>query len=582
MHKQSTVRRLLHHFGQARWFFILALVFMLVDAACQSAVPLLFRSILNGLQAEPEAFLSQSLWPTITIAVGVTLVFIPAAYFGHALAQVSMARLLENLRVGLYGKVQGLSADFHQRHLIGESSARLNGDLDQTGVAIGAAIGMVWAMFSLLYAMAMMVWIDAQLSALFVTMFALASYATWRFLPIVRRMGRRVRDRAGDTSGVVTELLGVQSLIKSFTYEDSASHQVRKSAVDLRRAHEHLAWRQGLFNDGMQTFLKFVAPFALLIIGGFMVANGRLLIGDLVAFWGFWIIMTHALALICTTLPTMVVGLAAADRVMEWLDERPTVDDRSDAQELERATGALQFRDVSFAYPADDGRRLTLEHFNLDIPAGETVALVGPSGAGKSTILQMLLRFYDPKEGAITLDGTDLRAYTQRSLRQQIGVVFQENVFLAGTVAENLRVARRDASDADIRSALEQANAWEFIAALPDGIYTRIGERGARLSGGQKQRLAIARVFLKDPRIMLLDEATAALDASSEELVVEALDRLLEGRTAVIVAHRINTVRNADRIVVIDNGRPVAQGRHDELRQESAIYARFCAQQRVA
>lgn len=582
MRQPSTLRRLLSHLGNARWLYLTSLACMLIDAACQSAVPLLFRHILNGLQADPGNFMQAAFWPTLGTAVILAGIFIPTAYFGHVLAQISVARLLQNIRTKLYVHVQALSADFHQRQLVGESSARLNGDLDQAGISMGVVIGLVWALFSLGYSVVMMMWIDLELSVLFIALFALASLITLRFLPVIRRMGRRVRDRAGETSGVVTELLGVQPLIKSFTYEDAASTKVRQSAADLCREHERLAWRQQIFNDGMQTLLKFVAPFALLFIGGIMVANGRLMIGDLVAFWGFWILLAHSLALICTSLPTVVVGLAAADRVMEWLDEQPLVADRADTDDLVQARGELQFTQVAFRYPGDARDRHTLTNFDLRIRAGETVALVGPSGAGKSTILQLVMRFYDPDAGTITLDGHDIRGYRQQSLRRQIGVVFQDNVFLAGSIADNMRVARRDATEAQIQHALREANAWEFVSQLPDGIHTHLGERGARLSGGQKQRLAIARVFLKDPAIMLLDEATAALDAGSEELVVEALNRLLAGRTAIIVAHRINTVRDADRIVVIDNGHAVAQGRHEDLRQANPLYAAFCEQQRVA
>lgn len=555
---------------------------MLIDAACQSAVPLLFRHVLNELQNDPQVFLDTQLWQTLIYAIGLAIMFVPAAYVGHAFSHIATAHLLQNLRIQLYQHVQILSADFHQRHLVGESSSRLNGDLDQIGQSTGACIGIIWALFSVAYSLIMMVWIDLGLSVLLIGIFVLSSFVTIRFLPKIRRMARDVRDRAGEASGVVTEFLSVQPLIKSFTYEEKAKKRVTATAIQLRQSHEYLAWRQGIFNDGMQTLLKFIAPISLLLIGAVLVAQGSLLIGDLVAFWGFWMLLTHALALICGMLPNVMIGLAAADRVTEWLNERPLVADHPNAVTLVSTRGELNFTDVSFRYPANNRGNTNLRDFSLHIRPGQTIALVGPSGAGKSTILQLVLRFYDPDHGKITIDGKPLTSYTQQSLRKHIGIVFQENIFLAGSLADNLRVAKHDATEEEMIAALQTANAWEFIANFPDGLNTLLGERGTSLSGGQKQRLAIARMFLKDPAIILLDEATAALDARSEELVVAALDHLLEDRTAIIVAHRINTIRDADCIIVIDDGRPIAQGSHCELRQKNQLYAQFCEQQRVA
>ncbi|MFW5751412.1 MAG: ABC transporter ATP-binding protein [Planctomycetota bacterium] len=583
--REWTVVRLLAHLGDARWLYVIALVFMLLDAACQTAVPLFFRHILNGLQEDPAGFMHRSFTPALIAAGALALVFVPCAYFGHVLATVSSARLVHNLRTRLYVHVQRLSADFHQQRQVGETAARINGDLEQASVALGVGIGMVWAGFTVIYALAMMLWIDPPLSALFLALFAAGAWATARFMPVVRRMSRQVQDRAGQTGAVVTELLSVQPLLKSFTREEDANARVRAQAGALCRAREHLAWRRFLYNDAMQLFLKFLAPFALLFVGGWMVAEQRMRIGDLVAFWGYWMLLTHAMTMIFNSIANVFIGMAAADRVFEYLDTVPSIADAPDAHPLPPVRGAIAFEDVWFTYPqiaADASDGPVLRGLDLQVAPGTTVALVGPSGAGKSTILQLLLRFYDPDTGCISIDGHDLRCLQQTSLRAHIGVVFQENHFLAGTVADNLRIARPDADDAAIRQALVDANAWNFVAAMSEGVDTLLGERGTRLSGGQKQRLAIARVFLKDPAIMLLDEATSALDASSEALVIEAMRRLLHGRTAIVVAHRIATIRDADRIVIIDGGRAVAAGKHHELREHNALYAAFCERQRVA
>ena len=346
----STIRRLFAHAGNARWIYAAALGLMIIDAACQTAVPLFFRTILNGLQTDPGSFMSDAFGSILMWAAILAAIFIPSAYFGHVFASIAVARLMHRLRCSLYRHVQALSADFHQRQRIGESSSRMNGDLDQAGTALGVAIGLVWALVSVVQAIIMMVWIDGPLSVLFLAQFALVAWLTIRCVPVIKRISRGVRDRSGETSAVVTEMLGVQTLIKSFTYEKNAGDQVEYSATNLRRAHERLAWHQYLYNDGMQLLLKFIAPFSLLFIGGWLVAEGRLLIGDLVAFWGYWILLAHGLGLIGNFLSNVMMGVAAAERVFEWLDEQPGVADSPHAIELTTARGELRFTDVTFTY----------------------------------------------------------------------------------------------------------------------------------------------------------------------------------------------------------------------------------------
>jgi ATP-binding cassette subfamily B protein len=255
------------------------------------------------------------------------------------------------------------------------------------------------------------------------------------------------------------------------------------------------------------------------------------------------------------------------------------VADRRGAPALVDPAGALAFDDVTFAYP---GRRQpVLDGFDLHVDAGTSVALVGPSGVGKSTVVQLLLRFYDPQRGRVAIDGHDLRDVRQESVRAAVGVVFQENVLLSGTVATNLRLARPDASDDEVVAALRAANAWDFVGAWEDGIHTAVGERGVAMSGGQRQRLAIARVMLKDPAIVVLDESTSALDAESERVVLGALERLLDGRTSLVIAHRIATVRRADEIVVLQAGAVGTRGSHEELLDTSPTYRSYCETQSV-
>ncbi|ADP81467.1 ABC transporter ATP-binding protein [Pseudofrankia inefficax] len=579
--RTSAPRTLFGHAGDGAWLLVGGYVLILVDAVAQSLTPAVFRVVLNRIQHDPHQFVRTGWQGPALGAAAIAGTFLVAAYLAHTWTRRGAARWANNLRGALYEHVQRLSMDFFHRSHVGDLAALINQDTERLELAVWQGLTLWWAVALLLISVGLIAWVDPWMALLAVGLLAVAVVWTLLVLPRLRRHTRDIRDELGRTSGTLAEMLGVNALLKAFNAEDHALGQVRDGTERIRAGSETFARLQHRYADPLGFHLSFVAPFLLLFVGAWRSATGTLEIGDVVAIWGFWMRGSTALTAVITTLPEVLAGMAASERTAELLDERPAVADRPHAPALAVTRGGVAFEGVSFAYPGRESR-LVLDRFDLTLEPGQTTALVGPSGAGKSTVAQLLLRFFDPTGGRVTIDGRDLREVTQASVRAAIGVVFQDSVLVSGSLARNLRLARPTATDEEIVTALEAANAWEFVRAWDDGVETELGERGVTLSGGQRQRLAIARVMLKDPAIVVLDEATSALDASGERLVLGALDRLLAGRTSLVIAHRIATVRQADQIVVVERGRVGDIGTHSSLLRTSATYRSYCREQAVA
>jgi len=555
----------------------------LVDAAAQASVPMFFRYALNAVQQDAAAFMHGGFWPMLWLGAALMIVFLPGAYFFHVLSTVGFMRFCRNLQVALYRHVLRMSVDFFQRYRVGEINARLNSDVEAVVNAAGFVMTIVWGPALLIYSIVMMLMINAQLALICIAMLLAIAAMTLVALPPLRRWHRQVRDASGEVSSAVTEYVGIFGLLKAYSREDYAEMQVRGKSDDLLSQREKAAKWQNAFTDAMQTVTRFVAPLAILFIGAAWIYKGALKAGDLAAFWGYWLQLSGVVQGLVFTFSGLMGSVAAMDRLAAFFAEQPLVKDPENPKKLENVRGNIEFRNVRFRYPVSDaGEGPVLTGLNLKIAAGERLALVGPSGAGKSTILSLVLRFHDPDEGTVLLDGEPLSSYAQRDLHAQMGIVLQESLFFAGTIAENLRLGKPGASDDEMWNALDAANAGGFVRELPQGLATILGERGAKLSGGQKQRLAIARLFLKDPRIVLFDEPTSALDSESESHIKDAITRLFAGRTSITVAHRLSTVRDAARIVVIDRGAIVAEGKHEELRMSCKLYDELCRRQGVA
>ena len=568
--------------GGRRYLYV-GLLLGLVDAGAQSSVPLFFRYVLNEIQLDATAFMDGGYRKLLFWGVLLMVVFLPGAYFFHVLTTIGVMRFCRNLQVRLYRHVMQMSMDFFHRYHVGEINARLNNDVEAVSNGAAFLMALTWGPALLVYSIAMMFWIDVQLTLVCLAMLVAIGVMTYLALPKLKKWNRDVRDASGNVSSVITEYVGISSLLKAYSREDFSVAQVKAQSDNLLSQREKVTRWQNAFTDAMQTLTRFVAPLAILFIGAVWIYRQKLLAGDLAAFWGYWLQLSGVVQMIVFTFSGMMGSVAAMDRLGAFFDEQPLVKDPEKPRPMENVRGELELSHIDFHYPAvGDEEGPVLRDVNLKIAQGERIALVGPSGAGKSTILSLLLRFHDPDKGAVMLDGHPLSEYAQKDIHSQMGIVLQESLFFAGTVADNLKLGKPDATESEMWSALECANAADFVRETPKGLNTMLGERGAKLSGGQKQRLAIARLFLKGPRIVMFDEPTSALDSESESHIKEAIARLFTNRTSITVAHRLSTVRDADRIIVIDKGRIIAEGKHDDLRRTCPLYDELCAKQGIA
>jgi len=565
----SVMLRLAGFLAPYRWRVAAAFAALLVAAGSVLVLGQGLRYVVDrGFGAGETLLLDRALAALVALAAVLSL----ATYFRFRLMMSTGERVVTDLRRAVFDHLLGLSPGFFESTRTGEVISRLTSDTTLLQQVIGYGLSMfVRNALMMLGAAVMLIVTSWKLAALVL----LGVPAT--LVPIlllgrrVRRLSRASQDRVADVSAHVDEAVHEVRTVQAYVHEEQdraafGRHAEAAYAAAARRIG------QKAFLIAAVMLIAFCAVGAILWVGGHDVLAGRMTAGELSAFVFYAVVVATGAGTVSEVWGEIQGAAGASERLFELLDARPEIVSPPAPQQAPAAPRLYEFDAVTFAYPARPGAP-ALERFSLGLAAGERVALVGPSGAGKSTVLALLLRFYDPQSGAVRIDGVDLRQMAPRALRGLMAVVPQEPVIFAASVFDNLRYGRPAATRAEAERACEQAYAAEFVARLPQGLDTPLGERGVTLSGGQRQRLSIARALLADRPLLLLDEATSSLDAESERMVQQALEALARGRTTLVIAHRLATVQHADRIVVLERGAIAAQGTHAELMRQGGLYA---------
>ena len=545
----------------------LAVICIIIASGANLYLPWIIKDMIDKVLAEKDMAMLN------IISVSIVVVFAIRGFFYYwqsYLVSYIGQRVVVDVREVMFKKFQRMPMAYFDKHQTGETMSYVTNDVAAIQSAlVDNLIEFFTEAAILVGSIVLMLYIDWKLTLLTLITVPMVGYAMKIFGRKIKRAGTLIQERMADITALLQESISSIRVVKSFVREDYEMERFKAENLLNFQAVMKNVKLTSLLTPTVE-FLAAVAVTFIVWFGGYEVVQGIMSAGSLVAFLTYAVNLANPVKRLSRIYGRMQQAMAAIDRIFQVLDMKETVNDKPNAITLPKVSGKVTVENVTFSY---DDKHNALENVSLEVNPGQMIAFVGPSGAGKSTIANLIPRFYDVNEGAIKIDGYDIRDVTLNSLREQIGIVPQETLLFSTTVMENIRYGRLDATDEEVIAAAKAANADNFICELPEGYQTKIGERGLNLSGGQRQRMAIARAMLKNPQILILDEATSALDTESEKIVQAALDELMIGRTSFVIAHRLSTIFAADQIFVIDKGRICEHGTHKELLALGGVYS---------
>ncbi|KGX88115.1 ABC transporter ATP-binding protein [Pontibacillus litoralis] len=577
----NSIKRYMQFVKPYKWKIVLTIIIGILKFGIPLLIPLITKYVIDGI-INGDMSQTEQVQELLLVMGGALFIFAivrpPIEYARQYLAQWTGNTILYDVRNKLFDHIQRLSLRYYSSTKTGEVISRVIHDVEQTKNFVITGLMNIWLdMFTIVIAIAIMLSLNVSLTLVAIALFPLYGFAIKYFYSRLRSLTRDRSQALAEVQGHLHERVQGMPVIRSFALEDYEQEQFNKQNGNfLNKALEHTSWNAKTFS--VTSTITDLAPLFVITFAGYQVIQGNIGIGTMVAFIGYMDRVYAPLRRLVNSSTVLTQSIASMDRVFEFMDEEYDIKDKDNAIELKEVEGHITFDHISFRYEEEENE--VLHNLYLNVKKGETIAFVGMSGGGKSTLISLIPRFYDVESGNICIDGTDIRDVQVRSLRDKIGMVLQDNILFSESIRMNIKMGNPYATDEQMIEAAKAANAHDFIMQLPNGYDTLVGERGVKLSGGQKQRVAIARVFLKNPPILILDEATSALDLESEHFIQEALEKLAAHRTTFIVAHRLSTITHADRIVVIEDGEIKEAGSHDQLmKQQGSYYNLYQVQQ---